>query len=328
MESQDRAFHRLRRARESGEFSSPRRHSRPRMPSTSGYMVAASATAGTLFFLLWWMLQGEENPWVPAGLAASVVMLVAVAAREAVIRRAWTRHILEQDKFARRESRTGRQSSRGIGSTSLQSATLRALQKQSAEVDANDSLPEAHREIYQLCTDYLASTDEALRAPEITVENRLALRAAQERARNLQRHHLLTWARDSARSLTREAQQRVRLHEKIEIANRALDCIDNALLTYPDEQELNQSAWAVREFITSSRVAHWAELGERAAFKGHYRRAIDCYRDALFYLMRDGSDHAREAAAERISREIELLRARIATQKAVGTSETGNSKRP
>src|SRR2546426_4574343 len=81
MESQDPAFHRLRRARESGEFPSLRRHSRPRMPSTSGYMVAASATAGALFFLLWWMLQGEENPWVPAGLAASVVMLVAVWGR-------------------------------------------------------------------------------------------------------------------------------------------------------------------------------------------------------------------------------------------------------
>ena len=88
MESRGHNFHRSSSARESREFSAARRHANARMPSTSGYMVAASATAGALFFLLWWMLQGEENPWIPAGLAASVVMLVAVAARAAVIRRA------------------------------------------------------------------------------------------------------------------------------------------------------------------------------------------------------------------------------------------------
>src|SRR5437870_9525523 len=108
MESRGHSFQRSSRARVAREYSTAGRHSRPRMPSTSGYMVAASATAGALFFLLWWMLQGEENPWVPAGLAASVVMLVAVAAREVVIRRAWTRHILEQDKFGRSDYRSDR----------------------------------------------------------------------------------------------------------------------------------------------------------------------------------------------------------------------------
>lgn len=312
MESRHQSFQRSARIRESGEFS-PRR-SRPRVPSTSGYMVAASATAGALFFLLWWMLQGEENPWVPAGLAASVVMLVAVAAREAVIRRAWTRHILEQEAPGDRQGhhrRFSASSSRRINGPN--SAAWRALQRQAAEVDAGDSLPEAHREIYQLCSDYLAGTEETLRASDLPTENRLALRATQERARALQRHHLLTWARDSARSLTREAQQRVRLHEKIEVANRALECIDSALQVYPNEADLNQSAQAVKEFITSSRVAHWVELAERAAFKGHHRRAIDCYRDALFYLSRDDTAHLHEATADRLSREIELLRARITT---------------
>src|SRR6476619_2946894 len=55
--------------------------------SVTGYMSAAAATAGALFFVLWWMLQGEESPWVPAGLAASVVMLVAAFARLLVARR-------------------------------------------------------------------------------------------------------------------------------------------------------------------------------------------------------------------------------------------------
>lgn len=325
MESQHQTGHGSGRFRESIGRSSGR-HSRPRIPSTSGYMVAASATAGALFFLLWWMLQGEENPWVPAGLAASVVMLVAVAAREAVVRRAWTRYMLEHDGgSAPRSSRLSRSSGRSSG-ISASTSTWRKLQRQAAEVDASDALPQAHREIYELCSEYLASSEETLRASDLPAENRLAVRATQDRARALQRHHLLIWARDSARSLTREAQQRMRLHEKIEVANRALECIDSALQIYPDEVELNQSADAVREFITSSRVAHWVELAERAAFKGHYRRAIDCYRDALFYLTRDDTHHLHEGTADRISREIELLRARVETDSAPAINHRARKK--
>jgi tetratricopeptide (TPR) repeat protein len=135
--------------------------------------------------------------------------------------------------------------------------------------------------------------------------------------REMQKHHLLTWARNSARSLTHEAQQRSRLYEKVENANRALDCIDQALRVYPDDDELKTSARAVHEFITSSRVAHWVELAERAAFKGHFHRAIDCYRDALYYLSRDKPDADGEAAAERIIREIDLLRARQTSDRTI-----------
>jgi len=145
--------------------------------------------------------------------------------------------------------------------------------------------------------------------------------------REMQKHHLLTWARNSARSLTHEAQQRARLYEKVETANRALDCIDQALKVYPDDDELRISARAVREFITSSRVAHWVELAERAAFKGYSQRAIDCYRDALYYLSRDKPDADGEAAAERIMKEIDLLRARPGTDRAIDSqhrSPAGN----
>jgi hypothetical protein len=61
-------------------------------------------------------------------------------------------------------------------------------------------------------------------------------------------------------------------------------------------------------------VAHWVELAERAAFKGHFQRAIDCYRDALYYLGRDSLDSAGNDAAERILKEIDMLRARISAE--------------
>ena len=290
-------------------------------------MTAAAAAAGALFFVLWWMLQAEESPWVPAGLAASVVMLVAAFARLLVARRAFR----NRDRQAMRDSY--RQTApypatftQVMHSTSRHAAALRALQKRSAAADARDSA-ETHRELYELCNEYLTGAETALHSLALQADGRVALRAGQERVREMQKHHLLTWARNSARSLTHEAQQRARLYEKVETANRALDCIDQALKVYPDDDELRTSARAVREFITSSRVAHWVELAERAAFKGYSQRAIDCYCDALYYLSRDKPDADGEAAAERIMKEIDLLRARPGTDRAIDSqhrSPAGN----
>ena len=86
----------------------------------------------------------------------------------------------------------------------------------------------------------------------------------------MEKHHMLTWARESSVALTHEAQRRARMSDKIETAYRALDCLDAALKVYPSETELNASKSAIWEFIASVKVAHWVELAERAAFKGHY----------------------------------------------------------
>lgn len=290
---------------------------RRRLPSTSAYMVAAAAASAALFFVLWWMLQGEENPWVPAGLAASVVMLVAASAREVVMRRALTRYLLDDQPRAARHDHMRAGEYRGRPPEPSQSEILRGLEKQSTEAELNNAHPELHLRVFQMCGDFLQIAERSLMLPSISAERRLTVRARQDRVRALQKHHMLAWARNSAQSLTQEAQQRARLHEKIEAANRALECIDTALASYPEEEELRRSAAAVREFVTTSRVAHWVELAQRASFKGRYGRAIDCYRDALFYLTRAEGDH--EVAAEQITREIELLRARRATHSVVET---------
>lgn len=286
------------------------------MPSSAGYLLGAFVAAIALFFALWWMLVsgGDEAPWIPAGLAASVVLLVALSAREVVMRRAWTRYLLDQGGES---SRSGEKKGtpRKSHSTSLLSSAWRAIQKQSEEADASSN-PESHFEVFHLCREYVASTDEALRASNLPGEKRVAIRTGQERAKALQKHHLLTWARDSSRALTYEAQQRARTSDKIEAANRALHCLESALKFYPDELELKESSLAIRDLIGSVKVAHWVELAERSAFKGHYRRAIERYKDALFYLNRETvKEEIRIPGAERIAREIELLKARLKSQK-------------
>ena len=286
------------------------------MPSSTGYLVSAIVIAVGLFFGLWWILVsgGDEAPWLPAGLAASVVLLVALSAREVVMRRAWTRYLLENGITQNQSSRSrpsSRSQKKGF-SASLHSAALRAIQKQSSAADRPGSTPETHLDVAHLCHDYLTSTDEAIRSGSHGSEKGIALRAGQERVRALHRHHLLTWARGHSQLLTHEAQQRARTFDKIETATRALDCLDSALRIYPEEADLSESRVAIEEFIASVKVAHWVELAERSAFKGHYRRAIDRYRDALFYLNQDAvKQDVRLAGTEKIEGEIEKLKTRL-----------------
>lgn len=297
------------------------------MPSSAGYLIVALTIAIVLFFALWWALVsgGDEAPWVPAGLAASVVLLIAFSAREVVMRRAWTRYLLEQDQHEHSGRESSQKSSADkMHSAAMHSAALRAIQKQSAEADAGNVPAEVHLELFHTCQDYLSNTDEALRSNSLSAESRMGIRAGQEKVRGLKKHHMLTWARDASLALTHEAQQRGRLSDKIETANRAMDCLDTALKVYADESELEASKLAIREFIASVKVAHWVELAERSAFKGHYRRAIERYKDALFYLSRETvKEEVRNAGEERIGREIEMLRARINSS---GKSESRGSK--
>jgi tetratricopeptide (TPR) repeat protein len=290
-----------------------RRASRAKRPSSTGYLLSALVAAIALFLALWWMLisGGDDSPWIPAGLAASVVLLVALSAREVVMRRAWTRYLLEQGDRSRRTGTSKKNSTSKTHSSSVLSAAWRTIQTQSEEADSSANT-ESHFDVFQLCQDYLATTDETLRSNNLPTEKRIAIRAGQDRIRAIQKHHLLTWARDSSRSLTYEAQQRARTSDKIEAANRALHCLDSALKFYPDETELKESSVAIREFIASVKVSHWVELAERSAFKGHYLRAIERYKDALFYLNRETvKEDVRISSAERIGREIELLQARL-----------------
>jgi hypothetical protein len=303
------------------------------MPSSAGYLITAIAATIALFFALWWMFVsgGDEAPWIPAGLAASVVLLVALSAREVVMRRAWTNYLLEQGvhEQSKRQNRDKSESSKRPHSTASLSSALRAIQQQSAAADATTNSAESHLDVFHLCRDYTASAEEALLATNMPAEKRLALRAGQERARSLQKHHLLTWARESSRALTSEAQQRARLSDKIEAANKAVQCLESALQIYPQEPELTASKTALREYIASVKVAHWVEMAERAAYKGHYRRAIERYKDALFYLTRETeNDDVRVAGEEKLRHEIEELQARLrlAKKEKRASAETGNGR--
>jgi hypothetical protein len=309
-----------------------RLHVNPRMPSTAGYMFVAGTLSVALFWLIWVLLRsdGDEAPWIPAGLAAGFVILFAAAAREVVMRRAWARYTREMELVmgagdpARVPFKAKTPSNNWPG-MQAQVAALRTLQQRLSELDTPSTPPESHLEACKLCEQYLANTDEALRAPGGAAEMRAALRSGQERVRAYQRKHLLAWARGEATRLTHEAQRRVRHSDKIETAQRALEVVAEALRAYPGEHEFVDSSTALRNFIASVKVGQWVEMAERAAFRGRYARAVARYRDALFYLSRaDMSEDARDEAANRIQREIEMLRARMRTSEAAEELDGGD----
>jgi tetratricopeptide (TPR) repeat protein len=290
------------------------------MPSSAGYLLTTTFVAVAIFAGVWWLSYevGDETAWMPAAVCAVLVLLISFAAREVVMRRAWARYSREMEAQmgagAPRAAPSGRESRRQA-SVQAAASSLRALQQGLASAEeAGAQQPGAHLEAFRLCEHYLANAEEAIRSSRTSPEVRAALHAGQERVRESQRHHLLSWARGETQRLTRESQRRASVSGKIETATNALDVINEALGLYPEERELRDSATAVRNYIASVKVAHWVELGERAAFRGRYNRAIARYRDALFYLSRaEMGDDARDEAAARIHREIEMLRARVAT---------------
>lgn len=315
---------------------------RARIPSSIGYMVSAFLLAVGIFFIVWWIssASGDESPWLPAVLAAGVIMLVAVAAREVVMRRAWARYVLEMEmggEDANRHPTPRRQNSsrsashqrRPSDGVHAAATALRALQQRLAEAEAAGAQqPQAHLEAYRLCGQYLENIEKAMRAKNAAPDVRVALRAGQERVRELQKHHFLAWTRSEVQRLTTEARRRARVSDKIETAQRAVEVIDEALKIYPEETDLRESAIAVRDFVASVKVAHWVELADRAAFRGRYARAIARYRDALFYVSRaEMGEEARADTASRIMREIELLRARLATSERPVKNISAREKR-
>ncbi len=98
------------------------------------------------------------------------------------------------------------------------------------------------------------------------------------------------------------------MSEKLESAQQALIILISALEFYPDDRQLVESETALKEFIMSIKVSHWIEQGERSAFKGNYKRAINHYRDALFFMARENvQTEERESVALKINKEIESI---------------------
>jgi hypothetical protein len=288
---------------------------RPFWLPASSYYVMAAAVSIAFFFLVWGILhdEGEETPWVTAGVGASLILAGAVVLREIILRHARERFVQMERRVKQNVSEARAQ----IGdlptgeklTLERNSAILKHIRQKSDAAKVLSKFSAGHREVFELCTEYLARNESELTTVSAGSPRLAALLRGRNVATQMHRFHTLQWAEIEARALTTEANTAAAASEKLRAAQEAMQVVDLALQSYPTEERLLESRTVLRELSVSIKVSDLVEQAERAAFKNDYRSAIGIYRDALFYLGRDNVHTVeRQAAAGRITAEMDRLR--------------------
>lgn len=303
-----------------------RTYRRPFWLPAPAYYFLTFGIALAVFFLVWGIIhEGEDMPWVLAGLSAGVTIVAAVILREVFLRQSRERFLLAQRRLD--FNLRGAASPNSNKLTLEKNASLiKDIERKSEAAKVLGKLSEAHFDVFEVCNEYLQRTERELETIAVGSPRLAAIRRGREKVSDLHRHHLLNWAAIESKTLTQEARVRATIGEKVEAAQRALAVLDSALEYYPEDAQLRESAEAVHDFIASIKISHWIELAERAAFKGDYKRAVRNYRDALFYLGRENvRSEERDLIAERINLEIEKLREVSKKEKLSESNKTQES---
>ena len=287
---------------------------RPFWLPASNYYVMTAGIAVAMFFLLWGILHdgGDDAPWVASGISAGVFIIAAVLLREIFLRRARYRYLKAKQEFDRNLSGlyvNGNRRPQPEKLTLEKNATLlRDIKKKSDAANVLGRFSAGHREVFELCGEYLVTVERELATISPQSPRLAALNKSRRSVAEFHRYHLLQWAAIETRGLMHEAGTRVESGSRIEAAQDALEIVDAALVYYPDDTALLDSRQLVADTLASIKVSHWVERAERAEFDGDYASARNFYRDALFYLGREGrSDAARDEAAARINEKIQRI---------------------
>src|SRR5437762_211943 len=185
----------------------------------ANYCVLAATISFAVFFLVWGMLHdpGEELPWVPAGIAGSLVLIGAV-----VLRQAFLRKIQKLDRAAERLDRNllphayRHISNEGKLTIEKNAAILRELERKSDAARVLAKYSDGHREVFELCGEYLEINQREMHRVGPGSPRTAALRHGKDIAEDLHRRHMLKWAEIEARSLLEIAQLQNRSAKRID----------------------------------------------------------------------------------------------------------------
>lgn len=278
-------------------------------------LTAAAAIA--FFFTVWGILNDgiEETPWITAGIGASVFLFGAVFLREVILRRARNQFLHRQRSLDRSVRGIAMQHAENhdAGKLTLEKnrAILGEIEKKSEAAKVLGKFSEGHREVFELCEEYLAAASHELPKVGVGSPRLPALLRGKETVSEFHRFHVLRWAELETRALMIDARSRTKVAEKIETAQRALMVLDYALKFYPDERTLLESGSVLRDFTVSIKISNWADKAERALLKGNHKRALSLYHDALHFVTKEEPlsserEIAKTAINEKIAR-IKLL---------------------
>lgn len=282
------------------------------LPAISFYFLTL-ISAVAAFFFFWWVLNDVfvESAWILAAIIAFTSLISAVVLREVVLKIRRNNLLLAQNQLDKNLQKASRLAQTDEEKFTLEknAAFLYKIKLKSEAANVLDLIPDAHWEVFELCEDYLHRTKHELETVRAGSPRLAALTQGRKQVQSLHKHHLLTWSATESKNLLQQAGSAEQFTDKVEIADKALNILDSALRFYPDEVKLIESASAINEFVTSVKLSNWIKRAEAEVFKGNRNKALNHYRDALFYLARDNvRTRERDLIAERINLEIEKLK--------------------
>ena len=280
--------------------------------SPSNYYVMTLAIALAAFFLTLGLLRDEnEESLIPAGIAASAVLVASVIVRRAIV----SKHQMRMQAARRLESNLlALKIPSTINEKKLtvekNASILNELKRKSEAATVLGKYADGHREVYQLCRQYLEINERELRSVNPASPRIAALRRGREIAEDYHRRHMLKWAEIETTSLLENAQAAAKNAEKVDLAGKALAIIGSATAKYPADRKLKESAEAISEFIVTVKVKDLIERAGKAELKGNAKLAAKHFKTALVELGKSSEENLeRQAAKEKIRVELERLAA-------------------
>jgi hypothetical protein len=228
------------------------------LPASTYYFLASAIAIG-VFFLTWAILLDaqEESPWIAAGLIASGILICSGAFRELILKGFRKRALIEQQKLdlAILSVPLPRVPTNPDKLTLERNAAfLNEIQRKSEAAKVLSSIPASHREVFELCEEYLGIVDKELPKVGIGSPRLRPLTKGREYAARFHRYHMLRWAEGEARNFAQVATTEFDPARKLERATEVLSTLELASLHYPDESKLKDSESAIKEMIVSSKA--------------------------------------------------------------------------
>ncbi|MEO5858898.1 MAG: hypothetical protein ABIR33_08120 [Pyrinomonadaceae bacterium] len=285
--------------------------SRPFWLPASTYYFLTLAVAIAVFFLVWAILAEakEETPWIAAGLISSTSMIVAIVVREVVLRHRRNSIFLAQKRLDRSVLSVPvpvRRNEPNKLTLERNAILLGEIVRKSEAAKVLGHFSESHREVFELCAQYIAVATKELPNIGVGSPRLVAIQRGRAKVEMLHQEHMLRWAEIEIRNnIAFGVEERV--SRRMVGAKKALQVAMIALEKYPQNADLLTSRSAIEDFILSMKIADAIQRAERAEARGDLQKALDRFTEARTLMLTSPQASEEELGFQKITAKIEQI---------------------
>ena len=275
------------------------------------YYFLTISVAIAIFFLVWAILAeaDEANPWITAGLISSTSMVIAILVREVVLRHRRHNVFLEQRRLDRSVLSVPvpvRRDESNKLTLERNALLLGEIVRKSEAAKVLGNFSAGHREVFELCSQYLAVALKELPNVGVGSPRLAAIQRGRTKVESLHQEHMLKWAEIEIRAnIGVTADERI--SKRLAGAKKALSVAITALENYPANQDLITSRTAIEHFILSMRIAEAVQRAERAELRGDFEKALDGFIEARRLMQNNPQNLESEVGLQPITERIEKI---------------------